>query len=344
MSNVLFIYAGMHEAHKPFVEAVNADVYPAYRSNANGFRRFIEAFRMAKEYPNYDVYLLEGGMPMFPVYIKKKMRKDITVIGLLADETFINLVERQPHYSFAETLIHRISVRCLDGAISVSPMVKEYAEKIIDVPIEIARPPISKENFVKLSKVKPDLESNVVISVGQPRYSIGMDILAEQFKLVKKEYPELELWIVGKGHPKEYEKVDGVKVLGYVEDLSEVFEEASLFVHAGRCSAYPVATLEAMRAGLPVVVSTMTGTKEIVEKIETQIKTEFNLNYDSNKFIQPLDRVFEGIVEYYKLDIEVRERLSELYKKESEEFELGKKKREFREVFERLVERIRMIR
>ncbi|MCD6318888.1 glycosyltransferase family 4 protein, partial [Candidatus Aerophobetes bacterium] len=318
--------------------AINAEFMPAYTKEFNGFRRFIEAFKRAKELPDYDVYLLEGGMPLFPAYLKKRKNKNIKVIGLLADETFINLVERQPHYSFAETLIHRISARCLDGAISVSPMVKEYAERVIDVPIEIARPPISKENFVKLGKVKPDLESNIIISVGQPRYSIGMDILVEQFKHAKKEFPELELWIVGKGHPKEYESVNGVRVLGYVEELSEVFEKASLFVHAGRCSAYPVATLEAMRAGLPVVVSTMTGTKEIVERVESQIKREFCLNYEGNRFIQPLDRIFEGIVEYSRTDIEIREKMSEMYKKESEEFKPEKRAKEFKEVFNKLIE------
>jgi len=338
MSDILFIHSlNLHESHRMFAEAIDADFMPAYTKEFNGFRRFIEAFKRAKELPDYDVYLLEGGMPLFPAYLKKRKNKNIKVIGLLADETFINLVDRQPHYSFAETLIHRISVRCLDGAISVSPMVKEYAEKVIDMPIEIARPPISKENFVKLGKVKPDLESNIIISVGQPRYSIGMDILVEQFKHAKKEFPELELWIVGKGHPKEYESVDGVRVLGYVEELSEVFEKASLFVHAGRCSAYPVATLEAMRGGLPIVVSTMTGTKEIVERVENQIKAEFGLNYEDNKFIQPLNEIFRGIIEYYRMETEIRERMSEIYKEISEGFEPKKRCEGFKKAFKTLV-------
>lgn len=48
---------------------------------------FFEAFRRAKEIPDHPVYLLESEILMFPVYLKK--RKDIKVIGLLADETFI---------------------------------------------------------------------------------------------------------------------------------------------------------------------------------------------------------------------------------------------------------------
>jgi glycosyltransferase involved in cell wall biosynthesis len=336
--NVLFIYAGMHPAHKPFVDAVNADVYPAYCSNVNGFRRFVEAFRMAKKCPDYDVYLLEGGMPMFPMYIRKRIyRKDGIVVGLLADETFINLVERQPHYSFTETLIHRLSANVLDAAIAVSPFVKSYAEKVLNVPIEVVKPAIPEESYYNLGKVKPDLEAKVIVSVGQPRFSIGMDVLVEQFRIARKEIPDLELWIVGKGHPKEYERIEGVKVLGYVEDLSEVFENASLFVHAGRCSAYPVATLEAMRAGLPVVVSNMTGTKEIVERVEEEFKKELGFNYGDIKFVQPLDRIAKAILAYYSLDVEARRLLSKKYRKKSEEFGPGKRAKQFKEVFEELV-------
>ena len=342
MSNILFIHSSnMHESHRMFAEAIDADFMPAYTKEFNGFRRFIEAFKRAKELPDYDVYLLEGGMPLFPAYLKKRKNKNIKVIGLLADETFINLVERQPHYSFAETFIHKISAKCLDGAIADSPFVKSYAEKILNVPIEIARPSISKENYERLGRVKPDLESNVVISVGQPRYSIGMDILVEQFKLVRNKFPELELWIVGRGHPKEYEKTEGVKVLGFVEDLSEVFEKASLFVHAGRCSSYSIATVEAMRAGVPVIVSNMTGAKEIVEKVESEVKEEFGLKYEGYFFIQPLNNIAEGIIGYYNYDKEGKKLLSKKYRRESEEFEPGKRCKHFKEVFEKLLEEIR---
>lgn len=72
---VLFVYAGMHPAHEPFVEAVKADVYPAYHKDVNGFVKFVEGLKMAREYPDYDVYILEGGMPMFPMYLRKKLFK-----------------------------------------------------------------------------------------------------------------------------------------------------------------------------------------------------------------------------------------------------------------------------
>ena len=342
MSDVFFIHSSnLHEAHRMFAETIGADFEPAYTKEFNGFRRFIEAFKRAKELPDYPVYLLEGGMPMFPAYLKKRKNKNIKMIGLLADETFINIVDRQPHYSFAETFIHKISAICLDGAIAVSPFVKSYVKKMLDIPIEIARPPISEESYENLERAKPNLKSNIIVSVGLQRYSIGMDILVKQFEYVKRKIPELELWIVGKGHPEEYEKTEGVKVLGFVEDLSEVFEEASLFVHAGRCSAYPVATLEAMRAGVPVVVSDMTGTTEIVKKVEDEVKEELGLKYEGNLFIQPVEKIADGMIAYYSSDEEERKLLSEKYRRESEEFEPKKRCKQFKKVFEELLEEIR---
>lgn len=341
MSNILFVHTlKLHEAHRMFAETIGADFEPVYYGETGCLRRLLNAFKRANEYPNYPFYLLEGGIPMFPAYLKKRKNKEIKMIGLLADETFINLVDRQLHYSFAETLIHRISAKCLDGAIAVSPFVKSYAEKIVDIPIEVARPPISDESYKKLVTVKPNLDSKIMVSVGMPRFSIGMDVLVRQFEYAKWQIPDLELWIIGKGHSKEYEKIDGVKVLGFVDDLSKVFEKASLFVHAGRCSTYPVATLEAMRAGVPVVVSEMTGTKDIVMRVENKLKEENNLNYEGYSFIQSINKITNGIIAYYLSNEDERRLLSEEYRRESEEFEPKKRCKHFKKVFEELMEKI----
>jgi hypothetical protein len=76
MDRVLFIHSpNLHEAHRMFAETIGADLVPAYPMELKSFRRFVEAFKRAKEYPDYPVYVLEGRMPMFPVYLKK--RKDL---------------------------------------------------------------------------------------------------------------------------------------------------------------------------------------------------------------------------------------------------------------------------
>ncbi|MBT1654987.1 glycosyltransferase, partial [Klebsiella pneumoniae] len=49
------------------------------------------------------------------------------------------------------------------------------------------------------------------------------------------------------------------------------FEEASLCLHLSNGDAFPVSTLEAMSAGVPTIVSTTTGTKEVVKVIEPRL-------------------------------------------------------------------------
>ena len=72
MRNIFFIHSpNLHEAHRMFAESIGADFEPAYPMELKSFRRFVEAFKRAKGYPDYPVYVLEGGMPMFPVYLKK---------------------------------------------------------------------------------------------------------------------------------------------------------------------------------------------------------------------------------------------------------------------------------
>ncbi len=91
ISNILFIHSpSLHEAHRMFAEAlyspssrkalgercfakaIEADFEPVYKKELTGFRRFLNAFKSAKEYPDYPVYVLEGGMPMFTVCLKKR--------------------------------------------------------------------------------------------------------------------------------------------------------------------------------------------------------------------------------------------------------------------------------
>lgn len=96
MSGVLFLHTPhLHEAHRMFAEAlyspsgrkalgercfaeaIEADFEPAYPKELRVFMRFVEAFKRAKEYPDYLIYVLEGGMPMFPAYLKKRKNRDI---------------------------------------------------------------------------------------------------------------------------------------------------------------------------------------------------------------------------------------------------------------------------
>jgi len=113
--------------------------------------------------------------------------------------------------------------------------------------------------------------------------------------MVKKEFPKSELFIVGKMPDlSKYldSNAEGVRCLGYVENLNEVIKKSALYVHMGRGDTFPLSCVEAMLGGLPTIVSEWTGTKEVVEKVNKnliveldpyklakKIKWYFSLNY-----------------------------------------------------------------
>lgn len=335
-SEVLFIHTpAFHQAHRVFAKAINADCLEVYFGEFNGkFGRFFLALKYGWRYPDYEYYILEGGIPLFPMMIKKLTKNHRSkVIGLLADETVVNFTERLPYYSPIEVFIHKVSSRYLDGAIAVSPMIKEYAQRYLKIPIKVVRPCIEERTFEKLGKIKPNLEEKAIANVGYAKPSIGMDILVKAFEILG----EGKLYVVGKGHPKDYENVKGVIVLGWVNDLSEVFKNISLFVHPARCGANPVATLEAMRAGVPTIVSTKTGTKDIVLEVEQEFKEEFGY-YDGSKMVIPPNpiEVAKSIKWYFNLPIEAKEFLSECFREKSKRFHPKIVSNEFKKKFEEL--------
>ncbi len=79
------------------------------------------------------------------------------------------------------------------------------------------------------------------------------------------------LRLLGSGHDQfDYSGHSGVEAPGYLElaDFAAEFAAADVYVQASSGDAFPVATLEAMLAGLPTVVSTETGTRELVEDVD----------------------------------------------------------------------------
>lgn len=337
----LFIHTpAFHQAHRVFAQTINADSLEVYSGEfGGGLKKLLLALKYSRRYPEYKYYILEGGIPLFPMMIRNLIKgNNSKVIGLLADETIINFAERLPHYSTMEVFIHKLSSKYLDGAIAVSPMINEYAQKYLKIPIKVVRPCIEEKTFEKLAKINPNLEENSVVNVGYSKPSVGMDILVKAFENLEKG----SLYVVGEGHPKTYEKIKGVKVLGWVNNLAEVFKKVSLFVHPARGGAYPVTTLEAMRGGIPTIVSTMTGTKDVVYEVENEFKEMFGF-YHGSKFVISPDsiEVAKSIKWYFSLPIVAKEFLSARFREKSKRYHPRIVSKEFKEAFENLKEEIK---
>ena len=92
-----------------------------------------------------------------------------------------------------------------------------------------------------------------------------------------KEFPQLQYVICGHGQlndylhslVKELHLEDYVTFLGYREDMLEVFRCADIFVFPSFQEGLPMALLEAMASGLPVVCSNIRGSNDLMEPISS---------------------------------------------------------------------------
>ena len=64
---------------------------------------------------------------------------------------------------------------------------------------------------------------------------------------------------------------DRVRFLGYKRDISLCLSESSLYVHLARGEAFGISILEAMLAGVPCIVSELTGAREVVEQVDPRL-------------------------------------------------------------------------
>ncbi len=101
----------------------------------------------------------------------------------------------------------------------------------------------------------------------------GFVYLVRAVASLRVEFPNLVLEIAGSGPERaalerEAERLglsDGVRFLGWVEELAAVLARWDVFVLPSLEEAFPIAVLEAMAAGLPVVASAVGGIPELVE-------------------------------------------------------------------------------
>jgi glycosyltransferase involved in cell wall biosynthesis len=175
-----------------------------------------------------------------------------------------------------------------------------------------------------LHKVVPDLNShNILIMASGPDmfrlHYKGLDLMLRSFTSLLEISPNARLFIMGRWIKEQLydyapaELFNGTEpkivLLGYVNDITEVLAKMSVCIHLSRGDAFPTATIEAMSAGIPVILSNVTGTQDIVASVD-------------NSYVLPLDEELlkNKIFNYFQLDIDQKKSLSNSFRKASESF------------------------
>ena len=109
-------------------------------------------------------------------------------------------------------------------------------------------------------------------SVGRLSHEKGADVLLEAFGLVRLELPECELILVGDGRERPHLEAlaaqkgmtGQVRFSGEREDVPALLKDFDMFVLPSRSEGLPLALLEAMAAGLPIVATAVGGVPEAI--------------------------------------------------------------------------------
>jgi len=113
----------------------------------------------------------------------------------------------------------------------------------------------------------------------------GLDYLLEALKMVKRDFPDIELTIVGEGELKKHYQQkarlldldDNVRFIGEVkqEDLVSYYNAASVFIlPSTEIEGFGIVLLEAMACNVPVIATSIVGTSSDIKKYNAGLIVE----------------------------------------------------------------------
>jgi glycosyltransferase involved in cell wall biosynthesis len=115
--------------------------------------------------------------------------------------------------------------------------------------------------------------TTVLLSIGRLVYQKAHNVLVEAMRTVAVQAPRTALYIAGEGQLRAELEVqlrhaqleENVRLLGNRADVPELLALSDIFVLPSRWEGLPIALLEAMGAGLPVVATNVEGVDEVVQ-------------------------------------------------------------------------------
>jgi glycosyltransferase involved in cell wall biosynthesis len=171
-----------------------------------------------------------------------------------------------------------VAVSEADRARMIS-MVRMPAEHVVLIPNGISFTPQGDRSETRRRLgLDPDVPVLVQTAVLRPQKAI--EVMLEAMAIVRTSHPRAQLLVVGPGDPTELRGTaarlgvgDAVSFLGGRSDVPAVLAAADLGVLSSHFEGSPLAVLEYMGAGLPVVATNVGGLPQMVVDGETGVLT-----------------------------------------------------------------------
>lgn len=183
-----------------------------------------------------------------------------------------------------ERTISKWIFRRSDCIIAVSRAVKQHIVNLGVEPSKVKVIPngVSLKDYIPMQKSSHRSEqcmSKRIVTVGRLIQNKGIHHLIDAAPEVLQRFPSTEFIIVGEGpmrtelesRAKEKCVSHAFRFHGFVPKVSDILNTNDIFVRPSLTEGMPLAVLEAMACGLPVVATRVAGTPEIVIDHETGI-------------------------------------------------------------------------
>ncbi|MBA2347915.1 MAG: glycosyltransferase family 4 protein [Solirubrobacterales bacterium] len=286
---------GAHPAHARLAEAVGGefefvDFRLRWQDQSRSRLRTVASWLVcAATLPRrreHGVFLVDN-LHISPVVMKLLfLRRDQKIVVHLGSHTLYFL---QSHaFSYPVARLHRWALRNYDALLCEGDMAAEIAKDLLgdDCPPAYRTfigPPADK--VAGLRSIDPDLERRSILFVGSGPAEFrmhykGLDLMVQAFALAAKADPALEFHVVGDWGADIVRRCTAglcdaatarITFHGPSMAVDEWYRASSIYLHAARGDAFPLASIEAMHAGLIPIVSEWTGTREIVRQLDPRL-------------------------------------------------------------------------
>lgn len=291
-NKILYLHGrpSSHFLHRSMANSLGVDshfVDEDYRWQDQGFgplRNVYAWIKNALAYKKYKTYqfILVDGLHFSPVIAKK--------LGILPKKTVVmsHMGNQLPYFLMAKKIplysrvMHRWLLNRYDHVFCEGQMVREMLHIIkpdLRAELHVTFLGPSEQRLNSLQVLKPKFESFTLITVasgpGIDRvFYKGLDLSLQAFCIARKKLPQLNYTIVGEWNKEDiqsmlanisHEDRQNIIFTGHTSAIETYLQEAALCVHSARGDAFPTSTLEAMHAGIPVIVSELTGTKRVIQ-------------------------------------------------------------------------------
>lgn len=261
----VFLYNGPHPAHDRMATAIDAEYVECSKGGV------LNRLRAGADHDFGErPVLIEGGVPLLETGFMGIFGNSGPVIELAADATLIDLETPLEERSSHERLAHRFGSRYVDATIAVSDYIAGIARRR-GRPTTVTHPFVEQKKYKNLINLDIGGDGETILCVGKYRYKNGQDILVDAMR----NMDDYTAHFIGLD-TQDIKESHNIQTYGFVGlgVFYEMISRADLMVYPARVGAYPVAILEALVGGTPVVTTPYVGNADLIRSIHPRLVCE----------------------------------------------------------------------